>query len=260
MYTSQPLVLTTLDAGVLSITFDHPKVNALTLEMVAAIAAAFKQAERDPQVRCVLLSGRGDTFSAGQDVNEIRQAVDTSFRYHLLHTYNPLVLQIRRLEKPVLAAVNGTVSGAALGLALACDLRIAADTARIVVGFLGIGLVPDSGVSLFLPALIGLGRASEYIFTNASIDAGQALTLGLFNRLAPASELPARAAEWAASLAQGPSNAMALTKRLLNKAVLGNLEAVLDYEAHLQDIAGKGAELKEGVRAFFEKRQPRFNA
>jgi 2-(1,2-epoxy-1,2-dihydrophenyl)acetyl-CoA isomerase len=258
MSTTDLHVITALNAGVLSITFDHPKANALTLEMIAAISAAFKQAERDPQIRCVLLSGRGANFSAGQDVMEIQQAVDTSFRSHLLHTYNPLVLQIRKLEKPVLAAINGTVSGAALGLALACDLRIAADTARIVVGFLGIGLAPDSGVSLFLPALIGLGRASEYLFTNAPIDAGQALALGLFNRLVPASELPERASELAASLAQGPQHAIGLTKRALNKAVLGNLEVVLDYEAHLQDIAGRGAELKEGVQAFLEKRPARF--
>jgi 2-(1,2-epoxy-1,2-dihydrophenyl)acetyl-CoA isomerase len=170
------------------------------------------------------------------------------------------VLQIRRLEKPVLAAIQGTVSGAALGIALACDLRIAADSARIVVGFLGIGLAPDSGVSLFLPALIGLGRASEYLFTNAPIDARQALALGLFNRLVPAVELPERAAEWAASLAKGPLGAIGLTKRALNKAVLGNLDSALDYEAHVQDIAGKGPELKEGLQAFFEKRPPEYNA
>jgi 2-(1,2-epoxy-1,2-dihydrophenyl)acetyl-CoA isomerase len=260
MSDTDPFVVTALDTGVLFITLDHPKANAITLEMVAALSTAFKQAERDPQVRCVLLSGRGDNFSAGQDVTEIRQAVDTSFRQHLLHTYNPLVLQIRRLEKPVLAAIQGTVSGAALGIALACDLRIAADSARIVVGFLGIGLAPDSGVSLFLPALIGLGRASEYLFTNAPIDARQALALGLFNRLVPAVELPERAAEWAASLAKGPLGAIGLTKRALNKAVLGNLDSALDYEAHVQDIAGKGPELKEGLQAFFEKRPPEYSA
>jgi 2-(1,2-epoxy-1,2-dihydrophenyl)acetyl-CoA isomerase len=251
-------VLTELTEHVLTITLNHPKVNAFNLEMIEAAQAAFKQAGRDSQVRCVLLSGSGNVFSAGQDITEVKQAEDTSFRYHLLHTYNPLVLQIRQLEKPVLAAINGAVSGAALGIALACDLRIAADTARFVVGFLGIGLGPDSAVSLFLPLLVGLGRATEYTFGNTPILADQALALGLVNRLAPASELSQQAFEWAALLAHGPTHAFGLAKRSFNKAILGNLEQVLDYEAHIQDIAGRGAEHKEGIRAFLEKRPPQF--
>lgn len=251
-------VLTELKDHVLAITLNRPKVNAFNLEMVEATLNAFKQAGRDPQVRCVLLSGSGNVFSAGQDITEVKKEEDTSFRYHLQHTYNPLVLQIRQLEKPVLAAINGAVSGAALGIALACDLRIAADTARFVVGFLGIGLGPDSAVSLLLPALIGLGRATEYTFTNAPISADRALALGLVNRVVPAAELPQQAAEWAASLALGPVHAFGLTKRAFNKAVLANLEQVLDYEAYIQDIASRGYEHKEGVRAFLEKRSPRF--
>ena len=251
-------VLTELKEHVLTITLNRPKVNAFNLEMIEAAQAAFKQAGRDSQVRCVLLSGNGNVFSAGQDITEVKQAEDTSFRYHLLHTYNPLVLQIRQLEKPVMAAINGAVSGAALGIALACDLRIAADTARFVVGFLGIGLGPDSAVSLFLPALIGLGRATEYTFSNAPIFADQALALGLVNRVVPAAELSQRAFEWASLLALGPVHAFGLSKRAFNKAVLGNLEQVLDYEAHIQDIASRGVEHKEGVRAFLEKRSPQF--
>jgi 2-(1,2-epoxy-1,2-dihydrophenyl)acetyl-CoA isomerase len=249
------ILLSELREGVLTITLNRPKVNAFNFELIEAAQAAFKQAARDEQVRCVLLTGRGAAFSAGQDVSEFIQAGDISFRQHLQRTYNPLVLQIRRLEKPVLAAINGAVSGAALGLALACDLRIAADNARFVVGFLGIGLAPDSAVSLLLPALIGLGRASEFAFTNAPISADQALDWGLVNRLAPPEELGAQAAEWARQLAQGPVRAMGLAKRDFNKAVLGNLEAVLDYEAHTQEIAGHGGEHHEGVRAFLEKRR-----
>src|SRR5574341_863201 len=206
-------VQTELKDHVLAVTLNRPKVNAFNLEMVEATLAAFKQAGRDSQVRCVLLSGSGNVFSAGQDITEVKKEQDTSFRYHLLHTYNPLVLQIRQLEKPVLAAINGAVSGAALGVALACDLRIAADTARFVVGCLGIGLGPDSAVSLLLPALIGLGRATEHTFTNAPIYAEQALAMGLVNRVVPAAELSQRAFEWAASLAQGPVHAFGLAKR-----------------------------------------------
>jgi 2-(1,2-epoxy-1,2-dihydrophenyl)acetyl-CoA isomerase len=258
MSASSPYILTTLERGVLTITLNRPKANAFTLEMAEALQAALRQAERDEQVRCVLLTGRGSIFSAGQDLNEPQQIEDFSFRPHVLRAYNPLVLQIRRLEIPVLAALNGAVAGAALGICLACDLRIAADTARIVVGFAGIGLTVDSGVSLFLPALIGLGRASEAIFTNTSISAEQALALGIVNRVVPQRELAKQAAEWAARLASGPVHAMGLSKRALNKAMLPHLEDVLDYEAHLQDIAGRGAEHQEGLQAFLEKRPPRY--
>jgi len=159
----------------------------------------------------------------------------------------------------VLAALNGPVAGAALGIALACDLRMAADTARILVGFIGIGLVPDSAVSLLLPITIGLGRATEHIFTNRPINADEALSMGLVNRVVPAGELPERAAEWARALAGGPLHAIGLSKRALNKAMLGHLEQVLDYEAHLQEIAGRGAEHREGLNAFLEKRPARFS-
>lgn len=258
--TNSEIVLIQQDDGVMTIRLNRPKVNAFNFEMINAVQSAFKQAGRDSQVRCVVLTGNGSVFSAGQDISEFRKAEDVSFRYHLQHTYNPLVLQIRRLEKPVVAAINGAVSGAALGLALACDLRIAADSARFVVGFLGIGLAPDSAVSLLLPALIGLGRATEFAFSNAPIGAEQALAWGLVNRISPATELDTRAMEWAHQIAQGPVHAMALTKRVFNQAVLSNLEQVLDYEAHIQEVAGKGFEHKEGVQAFFEKRPPNFSS
>jgi 2-(1,2-epoxy-1,2-dihydrophenyl)acetyl-CoA isomerase len=257
--TASDELLTSLQGGVLTITLNRPKVNAFTLDLIAGTQSAFKQAERDDQVRCVLLTGSGDVFSAGQDINDFQAVSDIPFRYHLLRTYNPLILQIRRLEKPVLAAINGPVSGAALGVALACDLRIASDQAQFVVGFAGIGLAPDSAVSLLLPALIGLGRATEFAFSNTPISAEQALAWGLVNRLARAEELAGQAFAWAVELAQGPVHAYGLTKRLFNKAILGNLEQVLDYEAHMQEIAGHGAEHKEGVQAFLEKRQPNFH-
>ena len=251
------ILLSERKQGVLSLTLNRPKVNAFNFELIAALQAGLKQANNDPQVRCVLLSGSGKTFSAGQDVKEFRPG-EISIREHLLRTYNTLVLQIRRLDKPVLAAINGPVSGAALGIALACDLRLAADTARFVVGFGGIGLAFDSAVSLLLPALIGLGRAAEFAYTNAPISAEQALTWGLVNRVVPAAELPKQAFAWAAQLAQGPVHAMGLAKRDFNQALLGNLEQVLDYEAYNQDIAGQGAEHIEGVQAFLEKRKPKY--
>jgi 2-(1,2-epoxy-1,2-dihydrophenyl)acetyl-CoA isomerase len=260
MMSDSEIVLTELKNSVFKITLNHPKVNAFNFDMIAAFQAALKQARRDSQVRCVLVTGQGNVFSAGQDINEFNRADDTSFRYHLQRTYNPIILQIREIEKPVLAAINGAVSGAAFGIVCACDLRIAADNARFVVGFLGIGLAPDSAVSLLLPALIGLGRAAEFTFSNAPIGAEEALAWGLVNRVVPATELNRQAEEWARTLAEGPVQAMGLAKRDFNKAILGKLKEVLDYEAHIQEIAGKRLEHQEGVQAFLSKRKPNFRA
>lgn len=249
-------ILTEFKGGIFTITLDHPKVNALSLEMVKSLQAAFKAAAQQKLARIVLLRAAGEAFSAGQDVFEILNAEGESYRKHMLETYNPLVIQIRRLDIPVLAEIHGTVAGAALGLALACDLRIASEDARFVVGFLGIGLAPDSAVSLFLPALIGLGRATEMAFTNEPITAQQALSWGLVNWVVPLRTLQTSALEMARSLARGPIHAMGLAKRDFNKAIYPHLEQVLDYEAHIQEIARLGAEHKEGVKAFVEKQTP----
>jgi 2-(1,2-epoxy-1,2-dihydrophenyl)acetyl-CoA isomerase len=251
-------ILSELKEGVLTITLNRPKANAFNIEMIHAAQKVFRDAARNPKIRTVLLTGAGNVFSAGQDIREVKSAEDQSFRYHLQHTYNPLILQIRQLERPVIAAINGAVAGAGLGVALACDLRIASDQARFVVGFSGIGLACDSAVSLFLPTLLGLGRAAEFTFSNDPISAEQALNWGLVNRVVPSAELQEQAFAWAASLAQGPVKAMGLSKRDFNKAIYPRLEEVLDYEAHIQDIAGKGDEHKEGVQAFLDKRKARY--
>jgi 2-(1,2-epoxy-1,2-dihydrophenyl)acetyl-CoA isomerase len=253
-------VCSELKKGVLTLMIDRPPVNALDLATVTALQAAFKKAAREDSVRCVLLTGAGAAFCAGHDVGEmlLARSGEVSYRAHLLETYNPLILQIRQIEKPVVAAINGPVAGAGLGLALACDLRLASDTARFTVGFTGIGLTLDSGVSLLLPALIGLGRATEFAFSNEAITAEQALAWGLVNRLFPAEKLLPVAEALSAALAAGPTGAFGLTKRAFNRAVLPNLEQALDYEAHLQQVASQGAEHREGVEAFLEKRLPRF--
>lgn len=257
--TQESQVLTSnLTNGVLRLEMNRPKVNAINFELIEGLQAGFRRAKKEPEIRAVLLSGAGRVFSAGQDISDFGTREEISFRYHLQRTYNPLILQIRQLEKPVVAAIQGAASGAGLGIALACDIRIASEQARFVVGFNGIGLAPDSAVSLLLPALIGLGRAAEFTFTNQPIDAEQALSWGLVNRVVPANQLQEKALELAEGLAQGPVGAMGLAKRGFNKAVLNALEQVLDYEAHLQEIAGKGAEHKEGVRAFLEKRKPNY--
>jgi 2-(1,2-epoxy-1,2-dihydrophenyl)acetyl-CoA isomerase len=253
-------VRTELKEGVFIITMDRPKANALSLEMVKSLQGAFKDAAREKLARVVLLRGAGKSFSGGQDVYEILKAEGESYRKHMLETYNPLVMQIRQLDLPVLAEIRGTVAGAALGIALACDLRIVSDDVRFTVGFLGIGLAPDSAVSLFLPALIGLGRATEAAFTNIPITAQQALSWGLANRVVPGDMLQTSAYEMARALTMGPVHAMGLTKRDFNKAIFPHLEQVLDYEAHIQEVARLGDEHKEGVSAFVEKRMPNWGS
>lgn len=254
-------LLTELLSATLTISLNRPeRANAFNFEMISELRKALEGAATDSQVRCVVLAGAGDSFCAGHDITEMLavQGQDISYREHLEETYNPLILQIRRLEKPVIAAVNGPVAGAGLGVALACDLRVASETALFTVGFSGIGLVPDSAVSLLLPVLIGLGRATEFTFINRPITAAQALEWGMINQVVPKEKLADVVEERAAELAAGPTGTYGLTKRLFNKNVLSSLEEALAFEGELQEVASKGEEHVEGVKAFLEKRKPSF--
>ena len=177
-------LLSSTQAGSVILTLNRPeRANSFNFEMINELRNALTAAEADPQVRCVVITGGGKVFSAGQDITEMKQGEKISYREHLERTYNPLILQIRSMGKPVIAAVNGPCAGAAFGVALACDLRIARSTAYFVVGFSGIALAPDSGVSLFLPKYIGLGRAQEYFYSNKPIMAKQALEWGMVNQV-----------------------------------------------------------------------------
>jgi 2-(1,2-epoxy-1,2-dihydrophenyl)acetyl-CoA isomerase len=255
---AEEMILRELKDGVLSLTLNRPKANAFDSAMVAQLQGFFKEAKKDDTARVVLLKANGKLFSAGQDVTEFGGNGHTKFRAHLQKNYNPLILQMRQLEKPILAAIQGATAGAALGIVLACDLRIGTPDARFVVGFGGIGLAPDSAVSLMLPTIIGLGRAAHATFFNDPINAEQALNWGLLNAVVPAEELAKTSWDWAAKLAKGPTYAMGISKRDFNKAVLSNLEEVLDYEAHNQDVAANGPDHKEGLAAFLEKREAKY--
>ncbi len=252
-----PKVLIETENGIVTLTLNRPeRANAFDAEMIAELQKALRAAEKDRAVRVLVVTGAGRVFGAGQDLEEMQARGELlSYLEHLRKTYNPLVLLLRQIEKPVIAAVNGACAGASLGIALACDLRLAADTASFVVGFNGIGLAPDSGVSLLLPALIGLGRASEAAFTNAPISAEQALAWGLVNRVVPASDLAAETRKLAQGLAAGPVGAYGLTKRAFNRAVLPNLEEILEYEGQVQEVARRGPEHGAGVAAFLERRK-----
>jgi 2-(1,2-epoxy-1,2-dihydrophenyl)acetyl-CoA isomerase len=251
-------VLSSLQAGSVILTLNRPeRANAFNFEMVNELREALAAAEKNPQVRCVVLTGSGDVFSAGQDISEMQQGGLISYREHLEKTYNPLVLQIRGMGKPVVAAVNGPCAGAAFGVALACDLRLAVSNAYFVVGFGGIALAPDSGVSLLLPVYIGLGRAQEYYYSNKPITARQAMEWGMVNQVGEA-DFDSLVMKVASGLASGPTGAFALAKKAFNHAILPNLEDALNYEGILQDEAGKSDEHREGVSAFLGKRAPKF--
>ncbi len=256
-----PLILSSFHHHTLTLTLNRPdKANAFNRDMILGLQSALDEAAQDDNIRCIVITGAGSSFCSGQDISEMLagQDSDVSYHEHLRETYNPLILQIRQIEKPIVAAINGPVAGAGLGVALACDLRIAADSAEFTVGFTGIGLVPDSGISLLLPALIGLGRATEFTFSNLPISAQDALDWGLVNRLIPAEGLAATVAQIAAMLAMGPVGTFGATKKAYNRAVLSNLEDVLEFEGELQDVAGKSEEHRIGVDAFLKKEHPNF--
>ena len=245
--------------GVRTITLNRPEaLNALNETMKDELAAVLKATERDAAVRCVVLTGAGRAFCAGQDLKDRAIAEITSLGDSLRQKYNPIVLSLRTMEKPVIAAVNGVAAGAGCSLALACDLRLAADKAIFSEAFVRVGLVPDSGAVFLLPRLVGLGKALEMAFTGDALDAGTAEGLGLVNRVVPAEDLMPATLELARRLAQAPTRAIGLTKRAMNRALTMTLEEALDYEAHMQEIAGHTSDHKEGVQAFVEKRTPQF--
>lgn len=246
--------------GVATITLNRPQVrNAFNDDMAKELRKALKTAERDEEVRCLVITGAGKGFCAGQDLSSFQsRPKDASIREHLLKTFNPIVTKIASMEKPIIAAVNGAAAGAGWGLALSCDFRYAAESAKFRLAFIGISLAPDSGTSFFLPRLIGLGRALELAYTNDLVDAPTALSLGLVNKVVPDDELMAVTMELAKRLAQSPTKGIGLTKRAMNFALNSTLPEALDYEAYLQEVAGRTADHREGVAAFLEKRKPNF--
>lgn len=246
--------------SILTLTLNRPEVlNAFNDQMAEELLDALKKAERDAGVRCLVLTGTGRAFCAGQDLGALRgRGEDVSFRAHLQHTYNPIIARLRALEKPVIGQINGAAAGAGLGLALACDLRYMAETAKLRMAFSGIGLAPDSGTSFFLPRLIGYARAYELAATNEPMPAKTALAFGLVNSVFPAEDLAVRVRAIAEKLAQAPTKALGLTKRAMNRSYQLTVDEALDYEAHLQEIAGRTNDHQEGVAAFLEKRPPQF--
>ena len=253
-------ILFEIKNGVAYITLNRPdKFNSFNREMALLMQAKLDEAASLHEVRCIYITGSGKAFSAGQDITEMKQnAGDVSYAGHLEKTYNPLILQIREMGKPVIAAVNGACAGAAFGIALACDLRIAHTSAYFVVGFSGIALAPDSGVSLFLPKYIGLARAQEYFYTNKPIPARLGYEWGLVNKVG-GFNYQRMTRQVAEELARGPREAFAAGKKAFNAAILPNLAESLTREGILQEVLGRSDDHQGAVRAFLEKRKPEFD-
>lgn len=251
-------ILVQQDRGVTTITLNRPDVlNAINDPLARELHDALRAVSWDAAVRCLVLTGAGRGFCSGQDLRA-RAAGDRSYREHLRATYNPIILLLRTMEKPVLAAVNGVAAGAGMSLALAADLRIASERASFTEVFARVGLIPDSGCTYHLTRLVGLGKALELCYTTDPIDAQEALRLGIVNRVVPHEELMPQTAALAGRLAEGPTRAYGLMKRALTYGLHAPLDAALEYEAYLQEVAGRTTDHREGVAAFIEKRQARF--
>ena len=245
------------------ITLNRPdKLNAFNQQMGDELLEALKEGEKAQSVRCLVITGEGRGFSVGEDLNANWATYDSGkpilLGEVLKGKYNPIVQRIRRMDKPVLASVNGVTAGAGLGLALACDLRAASDKATFHEAFIKVGLAPDSGTSFWLTRILGPARAMEVGMMGEPIDAARALGLGLVNWVFPDDKLRVETAKIATRLAKGPTKAIGLTKRALNRAVVVDMDSALEYETYLQDIAGRTKDHVEGVKAFFEKREASF--
>jgi len=259
--TSDVLLIADAD-GVRTLTLNRPQAyNSLTVELKEALLAALRGAADDETVRAVVLTGSGKAFCAGQDLKEhvgLLQAGDPAPLHTVKEHYNPIVQEIVAMEKPVVAAVNGTAAGAGAAFAYASDLRIAAESSSFLMAFANVGLGPDSGASWTLQRLVGYGRAAELMLLARTVDSAEALRLGLVGEVVPDEELPARAQKIAAKLAAGPTVAYAKIKGVLNLAAQSTFEEALAAEDAAQTALGATADHSEAVEAFVGKRKPDF--
>lgn len=264
MRTDYEHILVQQDGGVLTITMNRPEVlNAVSDPMLEGLGAVLEEAAQDSSVRCVVLTGAGRAFGAGADLRGSvvghTNANGTPMKVsEHLKKYHRVVRAIRTMPKPVIAAVRGVAAGASCNLALACDMRIAADNARFIEAFARIGLVPDAGGAFFLPRLIGYGKALELAMLADEVSGPEAERLGLANKCVPLAEFDEAVHAFAQRLAKGPTRAYGLMKELMNAAMENDLETTLQLEGELQDQARATADHREGVTAFLQKRPSEF--
>ena len=259
---TEQYVLRGVSDGVLTLTMNRPEVlNSCNRPMVAALRDGFAAAAGDDGVRAVLLTGAGRAFCAGQDLAEVvppdgaGPAPDIG---DVVGGYNALILAMRNLEKPVIAAVNGVAAGAGANIALACDLVVAAESASFIQAFSKIGLIPDNGGTFFLPRIVGMARATSLTMLADRVTATQAEQMGMIYRCVPTTAMMDTASQLARHLATQPTRGLGLIKRALNASLANDLATQLDVEEELQREAGQTADYLEGVRAFQQKRAAKF--
>lgn len=251
----------TLSEGVATVTLNRPDVlNSFNRAMATELQLTLGALAKDPMVRAILLTGAGRAFCAGQDLAEaVPETGPLPDLGDIVHaSYNPIIRLIRAIEKPVICAVNGVAAGAGANLALACDILIAAEDASFIQSFAKIGLIPDSGGTFFLPRLVGLHRATAMMMLGDRVTAVRAKELGLVHDVVPHSVLQDTAFGMARSLAAQATRGFGLTKRALNRSMGSDLDSQLEFEEELQREAGRTKDYEEGVRAFLEKRKPKF--
>lgn len=239
------------------VTMNRPDVyNALNEQMKKDLNDVLRVAGKDPSIRCMVIRGAGDkAFCSGQDLKEHSgKAERRSLRKSLEQSYNPMIRKMRAMEKPIIGMINGVAAGAGLSIALACDMRIMADHARLIEVFVRIALVPDSGSHWFLPRLVGMARAFEYAALGNDINSDEAERVGLVNKVVAGPNLELATMEIAHKLAAGPTKTIGLIKRTLNKSLNASLNELLDYEAMIQEVASNTDDHREGINAFLEKK------
>jgi enoyl-CoA hydratase/carnithine racemase len=249
--------------NVATIILNRPQnMNTFNLLMFNELASILEEVALDDEIRVVILTGEGRAFSAGADIKGVDELVgiqkERPENQDVMKLVNRSVLTIRQAPKPVVAALNGVAAGVGANIAMACDIIIASETARLGENFINIGLIPDGGGTYFIPEMIGYHRAAEFFFTGKVLSAREAFTLGLYNRVVPEGEALNAARELANELVQKPPLALAASKAILNREAIATLRAYLDDETRKQRQMGATRDVREGLTAFIEKRKPKF--
>lgn len=244
--------------NLLIISLNRPDVyNAFNSEMLSELQDAFKKAGEMENVRCVILTGTGKAFCSGQDLKDFNEKKLT-FKEALEQKYNPLIKNIAYMPKPVICAINGVAAGAGLSLSLACDYRIASESASLIEVFINVGLVPDSGSAFFLPRIVGYAKAFEMCATGDKVTAAEAKEIGLVNKVVSGKLLMKSALAVAKNFASRPTKAIGMIKDLMNRSFESSLDQILQLEGDHQETAGNTEDFKEGIASFLEKRKPLF--
>ncbi len=253
-------ILKTISNNIATLTLNRPEVfNSFNREMALLLQSELDAAEKNPEVRAIVITGNGKAFCAGQDLKEVTSPeLNPGFKKILEEHYNPIISRIRAIEKPVIGAINGVAAGAGANIALACDVVIASENASFIQAFSKIGLVPDSAGTFFLPRLIGFQKASALMMLGDKVTAEEAEKLGMVYKTVAAENFEESVNKIALTMANMPTKALGLTKRLLNNSMQNSLEEQLNMESKLQIEAAQSEDYAEGVDAFVNKRKPNF--